>query len=70
MAASTGKAPEAFRQNRLLSFEEARAFLGLGKGTMYKLLASKKDPVPSVKLGRLYKFQMEKLLWWIEKHEQ
>lgn len=64
------KTPEAFQQNRLMSFDEARKFLGLGKGSMYKLIASKKDPIPSLKIGRLHKFQLEKLLWWIEKHEQ
>lgn len=64
------EAPETFRQNRLLSFEEAREFFGVGKGKFYQMISAKKDPVPSIKIGKLYKFQLDKLLWWVEKHEQ
>ena len=70
MPISTESKPVENLHNRLMSFDEARAFLGIGKGTFYKLLANKKDPVPSIKIGKLYKFQMEKLLWWIEKQSQ
>lgn len=71
MAAETEiKLPDAFQQHRLLSFKEAAQFLGIRPGTMYKMLASKKDPLPSIRLGRLHKFQLEKLIWWAEKHEQ
>ncbi len=63
------KLPETLQRTRLLSFQEARQFLGVGNGTLYKLLHSKNDPVPSIKLGKLHKFQLDKLLWWIEKHE-
>ena len=52
MAAETEiKLPDAFQQHRLLSFKEAAQFLGIRPGTMYKMLASKKDPLPSIRWG-------------------
>lgn len=62
--------PDAFHDSRLLSCRQAQEMLGLSKSSLYRLLLSKKDPIPSVKIGRIRKFKLDKLLWWIEKHEQ
>ncbi len=62
--------PEAFQQSRLLSCRQAQEMLGISKASLFRLLAIKNDPIPSVKIGRARKFKLDKLLWWIEKHEQ
>ncbi len=64
------KFPEAVVGNRLLSAPEVQEILGVGKSTLYALLKSKKDPIPSIKIGKNRRFKLDKLLWWIEKHEQ
>jgi excisionase family DNA binding protein len=64
------KMPDAFQQSRLLSVRQAQEMLGVSKKTIHRLLGNKTDPIPSVKIGHSRKFQLDKLLWWIEKHEQ
>lgn len=64
------KFPESVVGNRLLSPREVQEILGVGKTTLYGLLQSKKDPIPSIKIGNSRRFKLDKLLWWIEKHEQ
>lgn len=61
--------PALVVSNRLLSAPEAQEILGVGKSTLYGLLRSKKDPIPSIKIGKNRRFNLDKLLWWIEKHE-
>lgn len=56
--------------NRLLSPSEVQEILGVGKTSLYSLIKSKKDPIPSIKIGKNRRFKLDKLLWWIEKHEQ
>lgn len=62
--------PAMVVSNRLLTGPEAQEILGIGKSTLYSLLRSKKDPIPSIKIGKTRRFKLDKLLWWIEKHEQ
>lgn len=56
--------------NRLLSGREVQGILGIGKSALYAILRSKKDPIPSFKIGKSRRFKLDKLMWWIEKHEQ
>lgn len=62
--------PVAVTDNRLLSPREVQEILGIGKTGLYGLLKSKKDPLPSIKIGKNRRFNLAKVLWWIEKHEQ
>ncbi len=62
--------PELIEGNRLLTAPEVQEILGVGKSTLYSLLKSKKDPIPSIKIGNSRRYKLDKLLWWIEKHEQ
>ncbi len=64
------KPPDAFYDSRLLSTRQAQEMLGVGKVTLFRMLRNKKDPLPSCKIGRLRKFSLDKLLWWIEKHAE
>lgn len=68
---STGKPilSPTLEQHKLLNVREVMALLGVSRGTVYNYLASKNDPIPSVHLsGR--KFQLDKILWWIEKRSK
>lgn len=64
------KLPDAVHDNRLLSVSDVQEMLAIGKSTLYSLLRSKKDPIPSIKIGKNRRFKLDKLIWWIEKHEQ
>lgn len=64
------KFSESVVGNRLLSAPEVQQILGVGKSTLYGLLRSKKDPIPSIKIGKNRRFKLDKLLWWIDKHEE
>ena len=57
-------------QNRLLSPVDVQGILGISKRTLYTFLKSKKDPIPSIKIGNSRRFKLDKLMWWVEKHEQ
>lgn len=62
--------PEAFYNGRLLSTKQAQEMLGVGKVTLFKMLRNKSDPLPSFRVGRLRKFKLDQLLWWIDKHAE
>lgn len=64
------KLPDAFYESRLLSCRQVQDMMGISKGTLFNLLRNKKDPFPSVKIGRNRKFKLDKVLWWIDKHEE
>lgn len=64
------KFPASVLDNRLLSPVEVQEILGIGKTGLYGLIKSKKDPIPSIKIGKNRRFNLAKVLWWIEKHEQ
>jgi excisionase family DNA binding protein len=52
--------------NRLLTPDEAAAYLGISKLTMYEWISKRK--IEYVKVGRLVKFRERTLEQWIEKH--
>jgi excisionase family DNA binding protein len=62
--------PAAYYDSRMLSTKQAQEMLGVGKVTLFKMIRNKADPLPSYKVGRLRKFKLDALLWWIEKHAQ
>lgn len=64
------KPPDAFFDSRLLSRKQVLAMLGISQTTLTRMLNNKRDAIPSIKLGASRKFQLDKVLWWIEKHEQ
>lgn len=63
----SAETPAAFR---LLSSREVKAMLGVSRGTFFKFVNSKVDPLPSLRLGRCLKFRMDQILWWLSKREQ
>lgn len=52
--------------NRLLTVEQAAAYLGLSKLTMYDWISQRK--IEFVKIGRLVKFDQRVLDKWIDQH--
>lgn len=62
--------PAAFYENRMLTTFQLREMLGVSRASMYRLLRNKKDPLPSYKIGGHRRFKLDKVIWWIEKHER
>lgn len=52
----------------MLTPADVQKILRVSKPTLYSYLRGK-DPIPSYKIGKHRRFNLEKLLWWIEKHE-
>jgi excisionase family DNA binding protein len=50
-------------ERRWLSVEEAAAYLGISRDTVYKWIERKR--MPGHKVGRLWKFQAEELDAWV-----
>lgn len=56
------EAPDTYKQEHLpvvLTAAEAMDILGVGKNTMYRLLKS--GELPAVRIGRVWRIQMEEL---------
>jgi excisionase family DNA binding protein len=51
-------------ENRWLSVEEAAAYLGVGRDTIYRWI--KNHNLPTYKVGRLWKFKAEELDKWVK----
>jgi excisionase family DNA binding protein len=49
---------------RLLTLQEAAAFLGIGRNTLY--LAAREGRIPSFKVGSLVRFDLDELRAWLE----
>ncbi len=62
--------PHAFRgsseMNKLLTVEEAVAFLQVSKPTMYRLTSQKK--IPFYKIGGSVRFSEAHLIAWLDRH--
>lgn len=52
-------------ENRWLSVEEAAAYLGISRDTVYKWIERKR--MPAHKVGRLWKFRTEEIDNWVRK---
>ena len=50
-------------EKRWLSVEEAAAYLGISRETVYKWIERKR--MPAHKVGRLWKFQAEEIDAWV-----
>ena len=62
------EALDAYKQERLpvvLTAAEAMDILGVGKNTMYRLLKS--GELPAVRIGRVWRIQMEELSRYFNK---
>lgn len=64
------KIPDAFQDSRLLSRNQVCDMLGVSIVTLHKLINSRKDPIPTVKIGHMRRFKLDQVIWWIEKHQQ
>jgi excisionase family DNA binding protein len=53
--------------DEILTFEETRRYLKLGKSRLYQLARQKKIPVS--KIGRTWRFKKSKIDAWLEEHE-
>ncbi len=53
--------------DEILTFEETRRYLKLGKSRLYQLAQQKKIPVS--KIGRTWRFKKAKIDAWLEEQE-
>ena len=60
--------PAAYYESRLLTMKQLEEMVGYCRQTIMKWTERKKDPLPHIKLTREYRFQLDKVNWWIEKH--
>ncbi len=51
---------------RLLSVDDVCAYIGIGRDTVYKWIATKR--LPAYRLGRLWKFKKRDLDKWLKKN--
>lgn len=70
MRTAIKEAPAAVDTPSILTREQLQEYLKISKSTLTRLLSSKKDPIPSFMFRKVRRFQLEKINWWIEKHEQ
>ena len=65
--------PELAAQSRLLSITQVRDLLGVGRTTLWRWMKLP-DPPPSVILSgtkrKTRKFPYDKLMWWVENHQE
>lgn len=54
--------------DEILTFEEARKYLKVGKSRLYSLAQQNKIPVS--KIGRTWRFKKTKIDAWLDKQEQ
>jgi len=53
-------------EKRLLNIKEVSKYLGIPKGSLYKLVWQRR--IPFVKIGKALRFDKEKIDKWIEKN--
>ena len=53
-------------EKRLLNIKEASEYLGIPKGSLYKLVWQRR--IPFVKIGKALRFDKEKIDKWIEEN--
>jgi hypothetical protein len=59
--------PDTVKFMKLLTPEDVMEILGItSRSTLGKYLRRKKDPLPSLKIGRLRRFQSDKVMHWFE----
>lgn len=50
---------------QLLTFNEAREFLRINKGTLHKLI--RKGDIPAFRVGNLWRIDKEELMEWLKR---
>lgn len=56
-----GKRPVEDKKYQLLTLKEAADYLRMHKGSLYRLLESRKTDIPAIKLGGKWLFNLESL---------
>jgi excisionase family DNA binding protein len=62
--------PKQIDQERFLDVKQLRKVLKVSKTTLYSLISRKKNPLPSVRIGKLRRFPIDKIRWWMDNLEQ
>lgn len=69
METKTTNLPKDVHEIRLLTREQAMGLLGVSMTHLNTLVFRKKNPVPSVKVGKSRRFPLDKLRWWMDNLE-
>ena len=54
--------------DEILTLEEAKKYLKIHKGTLYRLAQQRR--IPAAKVGRIWRFKKKKLDDWIDKQSE
>jgi len=54
----------------LLTVDELAASLKVKKSRIYDLTRNKKDPIPHIRIGRYLRFELSKVLTWLEEKKK
>lgn len=66
----TGNRSQSHQPSSLLTVDELAASLKVKKSHIYDLTRNKKDPIPHVRIGRYPRFELSKVLPWLEEKEK
>ncbi len=58
--------PRDMHEVRFLDVEQVRKVLKCSRGHLYSLISRKKNPLPSVKVGKSRRFPLDKMRWWMD----
>ena len=61
--------PKSDYEGRLLDLHELISILKFSKFKIYGLINRKKNPIPSVKIGKNRRFPLDKVRWWMENQD-
>lgn len=70
MGQNNGHGPQEPAAPTLLTVEELAASLKVKKSHIYDLTRNKKDPIPHVRVGRFPRFELSKVLPWLEERNK
>ena len=62
--------PEDLAGAKCLSVNQVLQLLNICRSTLYGLMHRTKHPIPNILVGRVRRFPVDKLLWWMENLEQ
>lgn len=62
--------PPEIANRQLLSMNQVSAIMGVHRHTIQRMMNRKENRLPSLKIGGHRRFRLDKLIKWIDKHEE
>jgi len=70
MGQNNGHEPQESEPPTLLNVDELAASLKVKNSHIYDLTRNKKDPIPHVRIGRYPRFDLSKVITWLEEKKK